>query len=185
MLVGISWYLSGRDFRALQDGLSRRFRDRGRVTFGVIKNLSNNETDDLTRQALAKDAKTSLKEAHNAVLTSEDSKVAAILDAYLANEEYVRKIVPLGQQYIEASKEALDTVKELSRLDKKAAQSAIAQVASDNEKQKPQFEQLLQNGSEAELEMKNCEEDAGKYFESPPAPSEGLNKLCRAPTTPR
>ena len=136
VLVGILRYLSGRDFRTFQDGLSRRFRDRGRVAFGVIKSLGNNETDDLTRQALAKDAKRSLKEAHGAVVTTEDSKVAAILDSYLAYEEYLRKIVPLGQQYIGASKEALSTVKELSLLDKKAARAAIAQVESDNEKAK-------------------------------------------------
>ena len=27
VLVGTGWYLSGRDFRKLQDGLSRNFRD--------------------------------------------------------------------------------------------------------------------------------------------------------------
>jgi hypothetical protein len=181
VLVGTGWYLSGRDFRTLQDGLSRRFRDRGQVAFSVIGNLSNDESDELMRQAPINDAKRSLKEAHGVVLTSEDSKVAAILDSYLAYEEYSHNAKSLAQESIENSEKRLSLVKEMSRLDTKRAQSALNQWKSEHEKEEQTWQQMLKSGSQAELESKNCEQAASKYFESSPSPSEGLNKLCPTP----
>jgi ribosomal protein S17E len=92
------------------------------------------------------------------------------------------------QKTNENVEEEIKLIEKMRRLDNKAARDAIAGLASENQKreqehkkQEPQWEQMFKNASQAERESKNCEQAASKYFEAPPSPSEGLNKLCPTP----
>src|SRR5262252_2111282 len=92
------WYISGRDYRTLSDGLSMRFRDRGTVTFNTLKRAVaevEEESEESSRLLAFKDAGRALAEARRSVTTKNDLKVYAILNAY-----YLAYDVPAEQLHL-------------------------------------------------------------------------------------
>lgn len=183
------WYVSGRDYRTLRDGLSVRFRDRGKVVFDVVKKAAGpqeRDDEDSARELLFGDASRALGEAARCVKTKNDAKLYAILSSY-----YLSYDVPFEQMQLLKKMEAnlaaqVDLTKELvasgTEADRNLARSSLAEtrkttamVSETNKQVVAELPGLANNGG-------NCEAAAAQYFGDPPAavPSEGLDMLCRS-----
>lgn len=186
----LGWYISGRDYRTLKDGLSMRFRDRGRVVFGIVKRAAGpqeGDNEDSARELLFGDASRALEEAARCVRTKNDAKLYGILNSY-----YLSYDVPFEQMQVLKEMEAnlatqVELTKELvaggaGEADKDLARSSLAEagkttasVSETNKQVMAELPALANNG-------RNCEAAAAQYFADPPAavPSEGLDMLCKS-----